>query len=80
MGMLAGLLGCVFGLLGILTFVAIFVPLAALCAVVGLFCCVPNRSIAGIGTSLLAGVLSMIGFMVSPTLWLFAAGYIGPPN
>jgi hypothetical protein len=80
MGMLAGLLGCVFGLLGILTIEAIFVPLAALCAVVGLFCCVADRNVAGIGTSLLAGVLSITGFMVSPTLWLIAAGYIGALN
>ncbi len=36
MGMVAGLLGCVFGVLAILTSGIIFVPLAALCAVIGL--------------------------------------------
>jgi hypothetical protein len=35
MGIVAGLLGCLFGVLGILTLGIIFVPLAALCAAIG---------------------------------------------
>jgi hypothetical protein len=77
MGVLAGLLGCVFGVLGILSWGIIFVPLAALCAIVGLFRGIVGGSAAGIGTSLIAGVLTAIGFATSPSLWLLTAGLIG---
>jgi hypothetical protein len=77
MGILAGLLGCVFGVLGILTSGIIFVPLAVLCALVGLARGIVGGNAAGIGTSLLAGILSAIGFAVSPSLWLLTAGLIG---
>lgn len=77
MGVLAGLLGCVFGVLGILTWGIFFVPLAALCAIVGLLRGIVGGSAAGIGTSLLAGILAAIGFATSPSLWLLTAGLIG---
>jgi hypothetical protein len=70
-------MGILFGSLGCMTFGAIFVPLAALCSVFGLFCGPPGRNAVGIGASLLAGVLSVVGFFISPTVWLFVAGYIG---
>ena len=76
MGIVAGLLGCLFGVLGILTSGIIFVPLAALCAVIGLLRGLGGRSAAGVGTSLLAGILSVIGFAVSPSLWLLAGGLL----
>ena len=76
MGMIAGLLGCVFGVLGIVSLEIIFVPLAALCAVIGLIGSMGGRSAVGIGTSLLAGVLSAIGFAVSPRLWALVGGLL----
>jgi hypothetical protein len=81
-GLVAGLLGCLFGAIGILTFFlpVIFVPLAAFCAVIGLVRGIGGGSAAGIGTSLLAGVLSAIGFVVSPSLWLLVAGLLVASN
>lgn len=76
-GLIAGILGCVFGVLGIVASGLIFVPLAALCSVVGIIRGVLGRSAAGIGTSALAVLLTIIGFVVSPTLWaLLAAAFI----
>jgi hypothetical protein len=72
-GLVAGVLGCVFAVLGILFIGAIFVPLAALCGVVGLVRGSVGRSPTGIGTSLLALLMSVIGFFVSPSLWLLIA-------
>jgi hypothetical protein len=77
MSVLAGLLRCLFGVLGILTSGLIFVPLAVLCALGGLARGIVGGNAAGIGTSLLAGILSAIGFAVSPSLWLLTAGLIG---
>lgn len=68
-GLIAGLLGCAFGVLGIFTVGVIFVPLAALCGVVGLLRGLFGRSPSGIGTSVLAAVLVVLGFIASPSLW-----------
>jgi hypothetical protein len=73
-GVVAGILGCLFGILGILTIGIIFVPLAALCSLIGLIRGISGPSLAGIATSLLGAVLTIFGFISSPTLWLFAAG------
>src|ERR1700689_1372135 len=65
-GVLAGLLGCIFAVLGIFTLGTLFVPIAALCTIVGLL-----RS---------AGV-SMTGFAVSALgLFLSAAALVFSPN
>jgi TPR repeat protein len=76
LGLLAGLFGCLFGILGIFTFGIVFVPLAALCAVIGLARGIGGGSAAGMGTSILAGLLSVVGFAVSPSLWLVAGGLL----
>jgi hypothetical protein len=73
-GVVAGIFGCLFGILGILTIGIIFVPLAALCSLIGLLRGIGGPSLAGIATSLLGAVLTIFGFISSPTLWLFAAG------
>lgn len=75
-GLLAGLLGCVFGVLGIFTLGFIFVPLAAVCALVGLLRGVSAFSASGIGTSLLAACLCVAGFATSPVLWGIAGGLL----
>jgi hypothetical protein len=68
--LLSGLLSCVFGILGIFTWGLIFVPLAAVCSLVGLLRGSAGLSISGIGCSLLGAVLTAWGFVVSPSLWL----------
>jgi hypothetical protein len=75
-GVVAGLLGCVFGVLGIFTLGLIFVPLAAICSVVGLLRGLTGVSLSGIGCSLLAGALTFWGFVVSPSLWLLVGAGI----
>lgn len=72
--MISAIFGCVFGILGILTFGVIFVPLAALCAVIGLAQAIFTRNASAGFVAFLAVVLTVIGFVVSPTLWLATAG------
>lgn len=71
-GLVAGILGCVFGVIGIFALGLVFVPLALLCALVGFFRGIAGRSAAGFSTSVLAGVLALVGFATSPSLWLLA--------
>lgn len=73
-GVVAGLLGCVFGTIGIFALGLLFVPLAALCAAVGLFRALSGRSMAGFGVSLLAGVVTVLAFITSPSLLLLSGG------
>src|SRR6266446_2083691 len=79
-GLIAGLLACVFGVLGIFSFGLIFVPLAALCSLVGLLWGVFGGSASGIGTSLLGAVLCVVGFATSPSLWAITAAGILASN
>jgi len=68
------IMGIVFGILGIFTIGIVFVPLAALCAVVALIGggIVRGQSATGF-LAILAGILAGVGFAVSPTLWLATA-------
>lgn len=72
-GLLAGLLGCAFGILGIFTWGLIFVPLAALCSLFGFVRGIARSSASGVGVSILAGFLTIAGFAVSPSLWVVTA-------
>lgn len=72
-GMVAGLLGCGLGLLAIFTLGIIFVPLAALCSITGVIRGLIGRSGAGIGASIIGIILTVAGFMLSPSLWLLLA-------
>jgi hypothetical protein len=67
-GLLAGLLGCVFGVLGILTLAFVFVPIAVLCSLVGLIRGMDRGGAAGVGTSLIGACLCVFGFATSPVL------------
>jgi hypothetical protein len=75
-GVLAGVFACVFGALGIFTLGIIFVPLAALCSAIGLLLALAGRSSSGFVTSMIGGVLTAIGFVFSPTLWLLVGGLL----
>jgi hypothetical protein len=74
-GTMAGLLGCVFGVLGILTLGIVFVPLAALCSLVGLLNGLSGNG-SGLATSALGSFLTAVGFMASPSLWFLAGGLL----
>ena len=75
-GLLAGLLGCVFAVLGVFTFGFVFVPLAAFCSLVGLLRGISALNASGIGTSLLAACLCVFGFATSPVLLGIAGGFL----
>jgi hypothetical protein len=66
---------CVFGTLGIFTLGIVFVPLAALCSVIGLLLGLGGSG-SGLVISLLGVVLTVIGFVFSPTLWLLVGGLL----
>ena len=72
-GALAGALGAIFGLLGIFTIGILFVPIAAICSLLGIVRACSNPNAAGIGLSLLGCVMTVAGFVASPSLWLLVA-------
>lgn len=67
-GMIAGIIACVLAVLGILTLGTIFVPLAAIVALIGTIIAFKNKNGAGIGVNVLAWVLTIVGFYTSPIL------------
>ena len=75
-GLVAGVLGCIFAILGIFTSGLIFVPLAAVCSLIGMLRGVTCLSPTGLGCSLLAAALTIWGFVVSPSLWLLVGAGI----
>ncbi len=72
---MAGLLGCVFGVLGIFTLGILFVPLAAICSLVGLLNGLSGNG-SGLATSALGAFLTAVGFVASPSLWFLAGGLL----
>lgn len=75
-GLLAGIFGNVFAVLGILFLGIVFVPLAGICSAIGMVQGVSGRSTAGMAVSGLGVVLSLVGFFTSPML-LLALGIAG---
>lgn len=69
-GMIAGLLACVLAILGILFLGFIFVPIAAIVALLGIVIAVKNKNTAGISVNILAWVLVIVGLFSSPVLLL----------
>ena len=76
-GIVAGIFGCIFGTLGILTIGLIFVPLGALCAFFGLLRGIIGGNVAGIGISLIAWITVALGTAASPTVWIAFLGILG---
>lgn len=67
-GMVAGIIASVLAVLGILFFGTVFVPLAAITAIIGTIIAVKNKNIGGIGVNILAWILIIIGLVTSPML------------
>ena len=67
-GVMAGIIACVLAVLGILFLGTIFVPLAAITALIGTIIAVKNKNVRGIGVNVLAWVLTLIGLFTSPLL------------
>lgn len=76
-GLLLGTFGCAFGVLGILSFGLLFTPIAAFFSLLGLLLAIGGLSPTGMLVSLVGCFLTVAGFVVSPSLWILAAGLSG---
>ena len=73
-GVVAGIIACVLAVLGILFLGTIFVPIAAIVALIGTIIAIKNGNAAGIGVNILAWVLTVIGVYTSPVLLALILG------
>ncbi len=76
-GMVAGIIACVLAVLGVFTIGIIFVPLAAIVAILGTVIAVKNKSLPGIGANVLAWILTLVGLYTSPLLLIAIVGVFG---
>lgn len=67
-GVVAGVIASVLAVLGILFLGIVFIPLAAIVALIGSIIAVKNRHLAGIGVNVLAWLLTLVGLFTSPML------------
>ncbi len=74
--MAAAVFGCIFGILGIFTIGAIFVPLAALCTAIALLSGVFARQASVLVMAIVSGCVTAIAFIVSPSAWLLFGGIL----
>lgn len=73
-GIMAGIIASVLAVIGILFFGIVFVPLALVFTIVGMFLAVKNKNSAGIGVNILAFILVVIGIFTSPALLAVTGG------
>jgi hypothetical protein len=78
-GVVAGILACIFAVLGIFTLGILFVPIAAFCGVVGLLRGAIAFNLSGLAVSALGIFLSIVGVATSPSL-LLALGLVLASN
>ena len=76
-GMVAGIIACILAVLGILFLGIVFVPLAALVALIGTIIAVKNRNMGGIGVNVLAWILVLVGLFTSPFLMMALGVSVG---
>lgn len=74
-GVVPGVIGCIFAVLGIFTLGVIFVPIAAACSAVGMLLALAGGSGSGFGVSAVAAALTFAGALLSPTVWALMAGF-----
>lgn len=78
--MISAAFGCVFGILGILTIGIVFVPLAFICATMGISSAAFNLNVQTAFVSSIALVLTAIGWVMSPSLWVLTGAIIAASN
>lgn len=74
--MVAAVLGCAFGVLGILTIGAIFVPLAAFCTLGAVIDGLWEMKPSIIFIALIGFILTIIGWATSPGMWFLTAAIV----
>lgn len=67
-GIVAGIIASTLAVVGIIFLGTIFVPIAAIVALIGTIIAIKNKNGAGIGVNVLAWVLTIIGLITSPGL------------
>jgi len=76
-GLFSGIFGCIFAILGIFTFGLVFLPFACLFSLVSLLRSASGVSASGFCAAVASCILTVIGFVVSPTTWLVLIGLLG---
>ncbi len=76
-GIIPGAIACVFAVLGIFLFGVIFVPLAAIVAIISTILAIKSKNVGSIGLSIAAWILTAVGFFTSPVLWVTIAAMFG---
>jgi hypothetical protein len=77
-GVVSGVIGSIFAVLGIFTVGIIFVPIAAAFSAVGLLLALVGRSGVGFAVSAIAAALTCAGAVVSPSVWALIVGLAMP--
>jgi hypothetical protein len=77
-GVIAGVLGCVLALFGIFSIGLVFIPLAALCSLVGLLSAIAGRSLTGFLMSAIGTTLTVVGIAVSPSVLALVLAMVAP--
>lgn len=75
--MVAAIFGCIFGILGIYTIGAVFVPLSALCSIVAFLTGAIQMRAAVILMAVVSSCVTIAAFIVSPSAWLLFAAIFG---
>lgn len=73
-GMIPAIIGCISGVLAILTIGVVFFPIALICTIIAFIFSIKSKYGAAIAVSCLSLILTIAGFVFSPTLWLLVFG------
>ncbi len=76
-GVMSGVVGSVFAILGIFTIGPVFLPFAALFSLVSVLRSITGFSASGAAVALMSCILTGIGVALSPSMWLIILGLIG---
>ena len=79
-GLVSGIFGCIFAVLAIFTIGIIFLPFAVLFSVVSVSSSLIGLSATGFCVSIASIILTVIGFVTSPSAWLALVGLLAMPS
>jgi hypothetical protein len=77
---MSGIFGALFAVLGIFSLGLVFLPFAVLFSFVSLVRSASGLSASGFCAAIASSILTIIGFVVSPSTWLVLAGLIAAEN
>ena len=76
-GMMTGIFGSIFAILGIFTFGLLFIPFAMLFSFISLLSSILRPNGMGLMWAILSCILTVLAFVMSPTAWLAALAIFG---